>query len=125
MCAYSLRTTKLLTERAITVVTIHAPRLGNKAFIQSLEENVETIRITDPQDIMAHLPPRTSGLLHMGQYTIIHPLDETNNGFVIDNLSPTQTEDYLSQTFSMNNYSIESHQFAWDIVLDNNINYRI
>jgi hypothetical protein len=114
-----------LTERAITVVTIHAPRLGNKAFIQSLEENVETIRITDPQDIMAHLPPRTSGLLHMGQYTIIHPLDETNNGFVIDNLSPTQTEDYLSQTFSMNNYSIESHQFAWDIVLDNNINYRI
>ncbi|KAG1456931.1 hypothetical protein G6F56_006724 [Rhizopus delemar] len=70
LCASSLRTTKLLTDRTMTVCTLFSPRVGNQAFLDSIQ-GVEIIRMINPAHIMTHLPPSTSGLLHAGDSTVV------------------------------------------------------
>jgi hypothetical protein len=124
LCASSLRSTKLLLNRSITVCAIHSPRVGNKAFLTSLSnQNVETIRVTHYKDLMAHLPPRTSGLLHIGDTTIILPVKEEEEGYMIENMSSSTTEDTLNRTFSFKEYDLNSHSMVWDINLDDKVNF--
>ncbi|KAI8059119.1 hypothetical protein BC940DRAFT_314353, partial [Gongronella butleri] len=72
LCAYSLVSTGLLRDRHVTYCGLHAPRIGDERFSQLLAmHHIETIRVMHPKDIMAHLPPRTSGLVHIGQMTLL------------------------------------------------------
>ncbi|KAI9350416.1 hypothetical protein BD770DRAFT_394465 [Pilaira anomala] len=90
---YSLRSTKILTDRDITVCSIHSPRVGSKTFIHALSsQNVKTIRITHHKYLMAHLPPRTSGLLHTSDTTLILPVTETdkNPGYLLEDMASGQ-----------------------------------
>lgn len=106
--------------RSITVVGVHSPRVGNESFLKTLSyQRVDTIRITDHKDLMAHLPPATTGLLHLGNdSTVILPFKDTNYGHVLsDHALPI--EDTLNRTFSFKDYDISSHTMAWDICLDN------
>jgi hypothetical protein len=100
------------------VVAVHPPRVGNKAFVESLQEEVDTIRITDYRDIMAHLPPRTSGLLHSGSSTVILPVDDTNGGYILDNLPPCESENILNRTFTLQKYESGRDKHAWGVLLD-------
>jgi hypothetical protein len=120
LCASSLRSTKLLLNRSITVVGVHSPRVGSQSFLKTLSyQRVDTIRITDHKDLMAHLPPATTGLLHLGgDSTVILPFNDTKNGHVLSN-NTSQIEDTLNRTFSFKDYDTSSHTMAWDICLDN------
>jgi hypothetical protein len=116
LCASSLRSTKLLVDRFITVCAIHSPRVGNKIFLASLsEQKVKTIRITHCQDLMAHLPPRTTGLLHVGESTVILPItdSDTNAGYILENMPSNEIEDTLNRTFSFKDYNFDS--MVWDL----------
>ncbi|RCH84697.1 hypothetical protein CU098_001353, partial [Rhizopus stolonifer] len=115
LCASSLRSTRLLMDRDITVCAIHSPRVGNKSFLRTLSfQKVETIRITKQTDIMAHLPPRTSGLLHVGDTTIVLQ----DKGYVLTNMSLEHIENVLNKACSMIDFNAESQTTAWDITLD-------
>ncbi|KAI8056369.1 Alpha/Beta hydrolase protein [Thamnidium elegans] len=123
LCAYSLRSTKILMDRPITVCSIHSPRVGNKAFLNSLsEQDVKTIRITHHKDLMAHLPPRTSGLLHTGDATIILPVTESdkNAGYLLENMAPDHVENMLNRTFTSKEYELISK--VWDINMNDDTN---
>lgn len=123
LCASSLRSTKLLMNRSITVCAIHSPRVGNKAFLLSLSnQNVETIRVTHYRDLMAHLPPRTSGLIHIGDTTVILPPTAQDNGHVIEDISTSEIEDVLDKTFPFKDYDLKYHSKVWDINLDEKAN---
>lgn len=54
----------------MTVCTLFSPRVGNQAFLDSIQ-GVEIIRMINPAHIMTHLPPSTSGLLHAGDSTVV------------------------------------------------------
>ncbi|CAO3649924.1 unnamed protein product [Mucor hiemalis] len=123
LCASSLRSTKLLMNRSITVCAIHSPRVGNKAFLLSLSnQKVETIRVTHYKDLMAHLPPRTSGLFHIGDTTVILPPTAQDNGHVIEDLSTSEIEDVLDKTFPFKDYDLKYHSKVWDLNLDEKVN---
>lgn len=89
-------------------------------------QRVDTIRVTSPKDIMAHLPPRTSGLLHLGDTTVILPTHDIDNeavkGYTLQQLKSGQIEDTLNRTFPSKEFDIHSHTVAWDIRLDDNDN---
>ncbi|KAI8373615.1 hypothetical protein EDC96DRAFT_605840 [Choanephora cucurbitarum] len=127
LCASSLRSTRLLTNRLISVYAIHSPRVGNRSFLNTLvHQKVETIRITHPTDIIAHLPPRTSGLVHLGTdatVVLANPSkeeEEEGNGLVLSNMSLEHIEDTLSRAFPMTEFDTHSNSVAWDITLDDN-----
>jgi hypothetical protein len=110
-----------LVNRPITVCAIHSPRVGNKVFISSLvQQNVETIRITHYKDLMAHLPPRTSGLLHIGNSsTVMLPFnDDVNEGYLLDN-NNSIIEDTLNSITTTVDY--DYHSMVWDINLNNKV----
>ncbi|CEJ03833.1 hypothetical protein RMCBS344292_17808 [Rhizopus microsporus] len=120
LCAYSLRTTKLLLNRHITVCTIFSPRVANKTFLQTLStRDVNVIRITDHMDLMARLPPRMCGLLHAGDSTVILSPD-IEDGYVLENMQPEMIEDTLHRTCSANDViGSQSKHSIWGIELDN------
>ncbi|KAL7308562.1 hypothetical protein PS15m_011750 [Mucor circinelloides] len=125
LCASSLRSTKLLMNRSITVCAVHSPRVGNKSFLKTLSyQRVDTIRITDDKDLMAHLPPRTSGLLHLGDSTVILPTAKSDGskGHSLQDMTLSQIEDTLNKTFNFKNYDMQSHNRAWDVCLDDDEN---
>lgn len=125
LCASSLRSTKLLMNRSITVCAVHSPRVGNKSFLKTLSyQRVDTIRITDDKDLMAHLPPRTSGLLHLGDSTVILPTakSDSSKGHSLQDMTLSQIEDTLNKTFNFKNYDMQSHNRAWDVCLDDDEN---
>ena len=78
LCASSLVTTGLLVNRSVTLCTIDSPRIGSAPFVEHLAEHIETIRITHVSDIWSQMPPRTSGLLHVGSTTVT-VLDTSNS----------------------------------------------
>ncbi|KAI9273118.1 hypothetical protein BDA99DRAFT_602292 [Phascolomyces articulosus] len=80
LCASSLVTTGLLVDRPVTLCTIDSPRVGSDSFVEHLTERVETIRITHVSDIWSQMPPRTSGLLHVGSTTVTVMEHEGKNG---------------------------------------------
>ncbi|KAI8989486.1 hypothetical protein BDB01DRAFT_833595 [Pilobolus umbonatus] len=126
LCAFSLRSTQLLTDRRIEVYAYHPPRVGNRLFVNILHNQVSVTRITDHRDLMAHLPPRTSGLTHAGQKTVITPWDHAksaNRGYSLSSTIPDQTEDILSRTFSHHSYDTQSHLMAWNLLLHSNSHY--
>lgn len=99
-------------DRDITVCAVHSPRVGNNVFLSSLlEQKVRTIRITHCQDLMAHLPPRTTGLLHVGDSTVIQT--EEGTSYVLENMTSNEIEDALGKTFSFHEYSF--HTNVWDL----------
>ena len=127
LCASSLRSTRLLTNRLISVYAIHSPRVGNTSFLNTLiHQKVETIRITHPTDIIAHLPPRTSGLIHLGAdatVVLANPSKEEEgggNGLVLSNMSLEHIEDTLSRAFPITEFDTHSNSVAWGITLDDN-----
>lgn len=67
---------------------------------------------------MAHLPPRTTGLLHIGETTILLPISNTdiNNGYILKDMSSNETEDTLDRTFSFKEYHLDS--MIWDLNLN-------
>lgn len=84
---------------------------------------METIRVTHYKDLMAHLPPRTSGLLHIGDTTVILPIDHGHKeGYLVENTSSSAIEDTLNKTFSFKEYDLNSHSTVWDINLDDKVN---
>lgn len=113
LCASSLRSTQLLVDREMTVCAVHSPRVGNRVFLASLsDQGVKTIRITHCQDLMAHLPPRTTGLLHVGESSTVI-LTEKDIGHVLDDMTSNEIEDTLSKTFSFEEYSFITK--VWDL----------
>jgi hypothetical protein len=121
LCASSLRSTKLLVNRPITVIGIHTPRVGDKAFLSSLSnQNVKTIRITHHKDLLAQLPPTTSGLLHIGSDStvILPPVADQETTFVLENMSTIQ--DTLDKTFSFSDFHLNANSVVWDINLGAN-----
>ncbi|OAD73397.1 hypothetical protein PHYBLDRAFT_168755 [Phycomyces blakesleeanus NRRL 1555(-)] len=122
LCASSLVSTRLLVDRSVTLCTINSPRVGNRAFVNHLTaQNIKTIRITYPSDLMAHLPPRTSGLVHAGSTTVLMaPVDSTCDmqaTMLINAVNPSTTEDLLARTFPPTTYHTRRHHMAWDINL--------
>ncbi|KAG1459547.1 hypothetical protein G6F55_004701 [Rhizopus delemar] len=120
LCASSLRNTKLLLNRPITVCTIFSPRVANKAFLKTLStQDVNVIRITNHTDLMAHLPPRTSGLLHAGDSTVILSAD-IEDAYILENMLPELVEDTLNRTFlTQEDIEIQSDSNIWGIELGN------
>ncbi|KAI8338973.1 hypothetical protein BC941DRAFT_469156 [Chlamydoabsidia padenii] len=114
LCALSLVSTGLLSNRSVTYCGIHPPRIGDHKFGQLLSnQHIETIRIMDPNDIMAHLPPRTSGLVHIGNTTIID-----NKKWMIQGQSAHDTEDIIDRTLpSAKTFDMDRHGLALDIDL--------
>ncbi|RCI02910.1 hypothetical protein CU098_009393 [Rhizopus stolonifer] len=120
LCASSLRNTRLLLNRPITVCTIFSPRIANRAFLQTLStQDVNVIRITNQTGLMAHLPPRTCGLLHAGDSTVIlSPCVE--DAYVLENMLPELVEDTLNKTcISQEAIETQSDSHIWGIELDN------
>ncbi|KAG2220079.1 hypothetical protein INT45_007323 [Circinella minor] len=84
ICASSLVTTGLLVDRSVTLCTIDSPRVGSASFVEHLAEHIETIRITHVSDIWSQMPPRTSGLLHVGSTTITVLNNNNHNKYAED-----------------------------------------
>lgn len=106
--------TGLLHHRSVTYCGIHPPRLGNEKFGEMLAaQNIETIRVMHPSDIMAHLPPRTSGLVHIGETTII---DEKS--YMIQGKNPHTMEDDINRYLPVNTFDMEHHNSAFGINLN-------
>ncbi|KAI9281884.1 hypothetical protein BY458DRAFT_486746 [Sporodiniella umbellata] len=120
LCASSLRSTRLLLNRPITVCTIFSPRVANKAFLQTLStQDVNVIRITNQAGLMAHLPPRTCGLLHAGDSTVVLSRF-VEDAYVLENMPPELVEDTLNKAFTGQD-AIEAlpDSHIWGIELDN------
>ncbi|KAF7728450.1 hypothetical protein EC973_006130 [Apophysomyces ossiformis] len=124
LCASSLVSTKLLVNRSILFCAIHSPRVGNRAFVEHLEKHVETIRVTHPSDLMAHIPPRTAGLFHTGATCVlIPPFDSSpqglyRRGIMLKEENPSKMEDTLARTFTSTTFNISMHYSMWDIDLN-------
>lgn len=69
---------------------------------------------------MAHLPPKTSGLFHIGQDStiILPPTQQDSTSFVLENMSSNRIEDTLSKTFTCQEYNLDQHSIVWDINLN-------
>lgn len=67
----------------------------------------------DPQDIMAHLPPRTSGLVHIGETTIIN-----DKKWKIQGQAAHTMEDTIDRTLpTARTYDMDRHGSALDVDL--------
>ncbi|KAI7869439.1 hypothetical protein BDF14DRAFT_302765 [Spinellus fusiger] len=123
LCASSLVSTRLLVNRSVTLCTINSPRVGNRAFVNHLARHVETIRIVHPSDLVSHLPPRTSGLVHVGTTTVLMALTDSTssqthaNSSMLKSENPIVTEDLLASTFLSTHYDTRRHYMAWDVDL--------
>lgn len=68
---------------------------------------------------MAHLPPRTSGLLHAGDSTVILSAD-IEDAYILENMLPELVEDTLNRTFlTQEDIEIQSDSNIWGIELGN------
>lgn len=115
LCALSLVSTGLLSHRSVTYCGIHPPRIGDHTFGQLFSnQHIETIRIMDPNDIMAHLPPRTSGLVHLGTTTVINPKRSRMQGH-----SAHSMEDIIDRALptTAKTFALDCHGSALDIDL--------
>lgn len=123
LCASAFTSTGLLVDRHVTLCSIHAPRVGSFSFVQQLHESVETIRVTTANDLLEHVPPRTSGLLHVGQTTVLdtavtqtEPTPEC--GLVLMSDWPGQAEDQIQTAFQpLKHYTMEDHHSLWRVRL--------
>ncbi|KAI7853979.1 hypothetical protein BDC45DRAFT_557485 [Circinella umbellata] len=106
LCASSLVTTGLLVDRSVTLCTIDSPRVGSASFVEHLAEQIETIRITHVSDIWSQMPPRTSGLLHVGSTTIT--VSNNNSQYAEDQGEQEKKEE------TINNDNIDSDQIIHD-----------
>ncbi|KAI8097329.1 uncharacterized protein BX664DRAFT_326137 [Halteromyces radiatus] len=114
LCALSLVSTGLLSNRKVSYCGVHPPRIGNTGLEELLSrQNIDTTRIMHPNDIMAHLPPRTSGLVHIGNTTIID-----NKKWMIRGQNAHDMEDRIDRILpTVKTFDTDYHGSALDINL--------
>ncbi|ORY96306.1 hypothetical protein BCR43DRAFT_271854 [Syncephalastrum racemosum] len=125
LCASAFTSTGLLVDREVTLCSVHAPRVGSFSFVQRLQESINTIRVTTANDLLEHVPPRTSGLLHVGQTTVLdtavtqaEPVLASECGLVLVSDWPGQAEDQIQTTFQpLKHYTMEDHHSLWRVRL--------
>ncbi|ORX53510.1 alpha/beta-hydrolase [Hesseltinella vesiculosa] len=122
LCAYSLVSTGLLRDRQVTYCGLHPPRIGDERFSQLLaHHHIETIRVMHPKDVMAHLPPRTTGLVHLGQMTILDNHQAQQPSLVFSGPHPHDLEDALDRSHPAPgslDADVSSHALGRPLVVD-------
>lgn len=103
--------------------TFHSPRVGNTDFANQLAQRVETIRVTHVSDLLSHSPPRTSGLIHAGNITVLdtspvpHKVGH-NDTVMIQNGDLGWIEDQISRAFALCPYNEHHHYSIWGVNFD-------
>ena len=96
----------VMNEYDVMLYTFGSPRVGNKYFVESFENQINMFRITHYCDIVPHVSPEFLDYLHLPQEIWYN---EENNNYYMCKIDYTEEDDECSNSCLLSAYSTSDH----------------